>query len=98
MAQFSEASRFVAEYQDRSIDTQPLHLGTIPVVEAILESYPRLNFKAEFRNLLVEHCRNNPAVQILTWTDDVARTAGCTLHGQPIPTASQIMAAAPFPE
>jgi hypothetical protein len=69
-----------------------------PVVEEILESYPRLNFKAEFRNLLVEHCRNNPAVQILTWTDDVARTAGCTLHGQPIPTASQIMAAASFPE
>jgi hypothetical protein len=69
-----------------------------PVVEEMLESYPRLNFKAEFRNLLVEHCRNNPAVQILTWTDDVARTAGCTLQGQPIPTASQIMAAAPFRE
>jgi hypothetical protein len=34
----------------------------------------------------------------LTWTDDVARTAGCTLHGRPIPTASQIMAAAPFDE
>ena len=68
------------------------------LVEEILEKYPRMNFKAEFRNLLVEHCRHNPAAQILTWTDDIARTAGCTLHGQPIPTASQVMSAAPFAE
>ena len=66
------------------------------LVEELLEEYPRMNFKVEFRNLLVEHCRNNPAAQILTWTDDIARTSGCTLHGQPIPTASQIMSAAPF--
>jgi HD superfamily phosphodiesterase len=66
------------------------------LVEELLEKYPRLNFKSEFRNLLVEHCRNNPAALILTWTDDIARTAGCTLHGQPIPTASQIMSTAPF--
>jgi hypothetical protein len=57
-----------------------------------------MNFKAEFRNLLVEHCRHNPAAQVLTWTDDVARTAGCTLHGRPIPTASQLMSAAPYDE
>jgi hypothetical protein len=44
------------------------------------------------------YCRRNPAAQILTWTDEVARTAGCTLHGQPIPTASQLMLAAPFAE
>src|SRR5260221_2271753 len=50
------------------------------------------------RNLLVEHCQNNPAAQVLTWTADVARTAGCTLHGQPIPTASQIMSGVPFDE
>jgi hypothetical protein len=31
--------------------------------------------------------QQDPAAQVLTWTDDVARTAGCTLHGQPIPTA-----------
>jgi hypothetical protein len=68
------------------------------LVEELLEIYPRMNFKAEFRNLLIEHCRHNPAAQVLTWTDDVARTAGCTLHGQPIPTASQIMLAAPFGE
>jgi hypothetical protein len=68
------------------------------LVAEMLEKYPRMNFKAEFRNLLVEHCRNNPAAQILTWTDDVARTAGCTLHRQPIPTASQIMLGAPFDE
>ena len=40
----------------------------------------------------------NPAAQILAWTDEVAHTAGCTLHGQPIPTASQLMLAAPFAE
>ena len=68
------------------------------IVEEVLEKYPRLKFKTAFRNLLVEHCRRNPAVEILTWADDVARTAGCSLHGQPIPTASQLMSAAPFSE
>ncbi len=77
-----------------------LGLDQVPpkLVEEILEKYPRMNFKTEFRNLLIEHCRQNPAVQILNWTDDVARTAGCTLHGQPIPTASQLMSAAPYVE
>jgi hypothetical protein len=82
------------------LDFLGLGLDKVPpaLVEELLENYPRLNFKTEFRNLLVEHCRHNPAAQLLTWTDDVARTAGCTLHGQPIPTASQIMSAAPFKE
>jgi hypothetical protein len=82
------------------LDFLGLGLDQVPsqVVEELLEKYPRLNFKAEFRNLLVEHCRLHPAAQVLTWTDDVARTAGCTLHGRPIPTASQIMSAAPFDE
>ena len=77
-----------------------LGLNQMPpqMVEEVLQKYPRMDFKTEFRNLLVEHCRHNPAVQVLNWTDDVARTAGCTLHGQPIPTASQIMSAAPFYE
>jgi len=77
-----------------------LGLDQVPpqLVEEILEKYPRLNFKTEFRTLLIEHCRHNPAVQILNWTEDVARTAGCTLHGQPIPTASQLMSAAPYLE
>jgi hypothetical protein len=82
------------------LDFLGLGLDKVPpaLVEELLENYPRLNFKTEFRNLLIEHCRHNPAAQLLTWTDDVARTAGCTLHGQPIPTASQIMSAAPFKE
>jgi hypothetical protein len=77
-----------------------LGLDKVPpkVVEEVLENYPRMNFKTEFRNILVEHCQKNPAVQVLNWTDDVARTAGCTLQGQPIPTASQLMAAAPYDE
>jgi hypothetical protein len=77
-----------------------LSLDQVPpqLVEEMLTAYPRMNFKAEFRNLLVEHCRNNPAAQVLNWTDDVARTAGCTLRGQPIPTASQLMSAAPYAE
>jgi hypothetical protein len=77
-----------------------LGLDQVPpqVIEQVLERYPRTNFKAEFRNLLVEHCRHNPAAQVLNWTDDVARTAGCTLQGQPIPTASQLMSAAPYDE
>ena len=77
-----------------------LGLDKVPpqVVEEVLENYPRMNFKVEFRNLLIEHCRHNPTVQVLTWSDDVARTAGCALHGQPIPTASQLMSAAPYDE
>ena len=68
------------------------------VVEEVLQRYPRINFREEFRNLLVEHCRHNPAAQVLNWTDDLARRAGCTLQGQPIPTASQLMSAAPYAE
>ena len=77
-----------------------LGLDQVPpqIVEEVLDRYPRLNFKTEFRKLLVEQCRNNPAAQVLTWSDDVARTAGCTLHSQPIPTASQLMSAAPYDE
>jgi hypothetical protein len=77
-----------------------LGLNQVPpqIFAEVLESYPRLNFKAEFRSLLVEHCRHNPAAQVLNWTDDVARTAGCTLQGQPIPTASKMMSAAPYDE
>ena len=82
------------------LDFLGLGLDQVPVqlVEEMLEKYPRINFKTEFRDLLVEHCRHNPAAQVLTWTDDVARTAGCTLQGQPIPTASQLMSAAPHDE
>ena len=77
-----------------------LGLDQVPqqIVEEVLDRYPRMDFKTEFRKLLVEQCRNNPAAQVLTWSDDVARTAGCTLHGQPIPTASQLMSAAPYDE
>ena len=82
------------------LDVFGLGIDQVPaqVLEEILTSYPRLNFKSAFRDLLVEHCWRNPGAQILAWTDDVARTAGCTLHGQPIATASQLMLAAPFAE
>jgi hypothetical protein len=75
-----------------------LDLVSPQVVAEVFEKFPRMHFKAKFRNLLVEHCRHNPAAQVLNWTDDVARTAGCTLHGQTIPTASQLMSAAPYDE
>src|SRR6202049_3167563 len=82
------------------LDFLGLGLDQVPpqVLEEILEKYPRMKFKSQFRDLLVEHCQHNPAAQVLTWTDDVARSAGCTLHGKAIPTASQIMSAAPFDE
>ena len=98
------ASRMAAEialvHLGAGLDFLGLGIDQVPLqlLEEILTSYPRLNFKSAFRDLLVEHCRRNPAAQILTWTDDVARTAGCTVHGQPIPTASQLMLAAPFAE
>lgn len=82
------------------LDFLGLGLDQVPpqVLEQILDTYPRMKFKSQFRDLLVGHCQHNPAAQVLTWTDDVARTAGCTLHGKAIPTASQIMSAAPFDE
>jgi hypothetical protein len=98
------ASRMAAEialvHLGAGLDFLGLGIDQVPpqLLEEVLTSYPRLNFKSAFRNLLVEHCRCNPAAQILTWTDEVARTAGCTLHGQPLPTASQLMLAAPFVE
>jgi HD domain len=98
------ASRMAAEialvHLGAGFDVLGLGNDQVPqqLLEEILTSYPRLNFKSAFRDLLVEHCRRNPAAQILVWTDEVARTAGCTLHGQPIPTASQLMLAAPFTE
>jgi hypothetical protein len=98
------ATRFAGEialvHLGAGLELFGLGLDKVPpqVVEEVLENYPRMNFKVEFRNLLIEHCRHNPTVQVLTWSDDVARTAGCTLHGQPIPTASQLMSAAPYDE
>ena len=98
------ASRMAAEialvHLGAGLDFLGLGLDQVPpqLLEEILASYPRLNFKSAFRDLLLEHCRRNPAAQILTWTDEVARSAGCTLHGQPLPTASQLMLAAPFAE
>jgi hypothetical protein len=98
------ATRMAAEialvHLGAGLELLGLGLDQVPprVVEEVLERYPRMNFKTEFRNLLAEHCRRNPAAQVLNWTDDVARTAGCTLHGQPIPTASQMMSAAPYDE
>jgi hypothetical protein len=86
--------------QKHRLDFLGLGIDQLPpqLLEEILTRYPRLNFKSAIRDLLVEHCRRNPAAQILAWTDEIARTAGCTLNGQPIPTASQLMLAAPFAE
>ncbi|MGA9891233.1 MAG: HD domain-containing protein [Xanthobacteraceae bacterium] len=94
------ADEIALVYLGAGLDFLGHGLDQVPpqVLEEILEKYPRMKFKSEFRNLLVEHCRNNPAAQVLTWTDDVARTAGCALQGQPIPTASQLMWAAPYDE
>jgi hypothetical protein len=69
-----------------------------PIVAEILTSYPRLNFKLAFRDLLIAHCRRNPGAQILTWTDDIARVVGCRLHDRALPTASQLMSTAAFDE
>ena len=75
-------------------------LDQIPpdVVQEVFKAYPRMNFKVEFRNLLIAHCQHNPAAQILTWTDEVARSSGCTMQGKPLPTASQLMSEAPYDE
>jgi hypothetical protein len=93
------AAEIALVYLGAGLDFLGLGIDKVPpkLLEEILTSYPRLNFKSAFRDLLVEHCRRNPAAKILAWTDEVAHTAGCTLHGRPIPTATQLMHAAPSP-
>src|ERR1700733_1278208 len=98
------ASRMAAElavvHFGAGLDLLGLGIEQVPreVLEEVIASCPRLSFTTAFRDLLVAHCRANPAAQILTWTDDIARINGCMLHGQPLPTATQLMAAAPFEE
>src|ERR1700719_2617566 len=48
------------------LDFLGLGLDQVPpqLVEELLEKYPRMSFKAEFKNLLVEHCLHNPAAQV----------------------------------
>jgi hypothetical protein len=93
------ASRMAAEialvHLGAGLDLFGFGLDQVPpqAVEDVLGKYPRLNFKTEFRNLLVQHCQRNPEAQVLNWTDNIART-----HGQPIPTASQLMESAPYNE
>jgi hypothetical protein len=98
------ASRMAAEialvHFGAGLELLGFGLDEIPreVTAEILASYPRLNFKAAFLDLLTVHCKRNPAAQILTWTDEIARVAGCRLHDRPLPTASQLMSTAPFEE
>src|SRR5580658_2621257 len=56
-------------YLGAGIDFLGLGLDKVPLalVEEMLEKYPRMNFKTAFKSLLIEHCRNNPAAQVLTW-------------------------------
>src|SRR5277367_1004075 len=65
------------------LDFLGLGLDQVPrqLVEEIFEKYPRMKFKTEFRNLLVEHCLHNPGAQVLTWTDTsrAAPDARCTV-------------------
>jgi hypothetical protein len=97
---FQTAAEIALVHLGAGLELLGLGLDQVPpqVVEEVLDKYPRLNFKTEFRRLLVEHCRQNPAAQVLSWTDDIARTAGCLLNGGPIPRASQLMEAAPYNE
>jgi hypothetical protein len=94
------ASEIALVHLGAGLELLGLGLDQVPpqVVEKVLGKYPRLNFKTKFRRLLVEHCRQNPAAQVLSWTDDIARSAGCLLNGGPIPSASQLMEAAPYNE
>jgi len=65
------ASRMATEialvHLGAGLDFLGLGIDQVPPqsLEEILTSYPRLNFKSAFRDLLVEHCRRNPAAQIL---------------------------------
>jgi hypothetical protein len=59
------ASEMALVHLGAGLDFLGLGLDQVPpeVLEEILEQYPRMKFKSEFRNLLVEHCQHNPAAR-----------------------------------
>lgn len=65
------------------------------VVEAILEAFPRLGFKAAFLEVVLDYAKRKPAQQAYTWTSVLAHSH---VPGFPCPTVTQTYASAAFSE
>jgi HD domain len=74
---------------------QPQELSDADIV-AVLEAFPRLQFKRQFTALLIGHCQRKPDSQAATWLDALC---GVHAHGGRRPQAvEEAIAAAPFGE
>lgn len=63
-------------------------------IAEVLKAFPRLHFKTRFTDLLVDHCRRKPTVQI-GWLDGLCRE---TVPGAPRGSVKKAIASAPFKE
>jgi len=79
------------------IDAFGVSLDMFPpeVVEAIIEAYPRLGFKAAFLKIVLDYAKRKPSQQAFTWTSVLAHSH---IPGFPCPTVTQAYAAAAFAE
>lgn len=64
-------------------------------VEAVIDAYPRLGFKAAFLEIVLGYATRKPAQQAFTWTSVLAHSH---VPGFPCPTVTQAYAAAAFAE
>jgi hypothetical protein len=61
----------------------------------ILKAYPRLGFKAQFAQLLTDHCKRKPLSQLGTWLDGYCRDA---VPEAAFPDPKAVIHSAPFDE
>jgi hypothetical protein len=61
----------------------------------VLATFPRLNFKVEFRKSLLGYCVRKPRAQIGTWTDAFCRAHVTNFH---FPNIDERLTASPFSE
>lgn len=71
--------------------------GMIPAeaMREVLAAFPRLGFKARFKQLLTAHCQRKPTAQTGTWLDGYCRAA---VPGATFPSTAAAIDAAPFTE
>lgn len=78
-----------------SVDVVGLRRELLPddAVDAVLEAFPRRNFKKSFHELLIQHASRNPTAYLFTWFHDSLRAHVC-----PVPTFDEALFACPLAE
>jgi hypothetical protein len=78
-------------------DVLGLRVADIPpeTVEQVLDTYPRLGFKAAFTELLVSQIKRKPNTTAFTWLADLGRSC---VHGFTLPSWNEMLDRSPFSE